>query len=118
QISKEIIKDCLDSRNDAQKLRLKDDAKKGIIVDNLTQLVIRTPQSGLEALNNAKRDLDKSVHTIVSLSVERLGYTGAKKKKVGILKFVSLGVRDPGDDFAKNTWMTSLSNCLKSLDLR
>jgi hypothetical protein len=49
QIINENLRDCLDVVGNS-KLRMKDDVKKGIVVDNLTQTVIRTPQAGLEAL--------------------------------------------------------------------
>src|SRR5690554_3792961 len=66
-----------------------------------------------------KCEPSKCAHMVITLNVERLGFTEKRKKKVGIIKFLSMAVMDGKEEYSsKNQWMSSLLTCLRALEMK
>jgi hypothetical protein len=128
QIDREVLKDCLQLNNGVSdgSIRLRDDPKKGVIVDRATVVQIRNVQAGLEAFGEASARMgtpNTDAHIIVNISVEKLV---SEKKRTGMLTIILLGtVPIPSafaeaDQLAKNKvqWISHLNHCLDLLEAR
>ncbi|KAL9654495.1 hypothetical protein ABK040_010515 [Willaertia magna] len=118
-INKEIIYDNLSlellNSSENNQLRLKDDKKKGIIIEGISNIEIKDLNQALhlfyEVNNKFYKINNLNKHLILTLRIV------INNKLDTILNFISIGNINPLqlDDINSNLWINNLSNCLNCL---
>eukprot|EP00762_Andalucia_godoyi_P008103 ANDGO_02140.mRNA.1 Kinesin-related protein 4 len=87
QIVHEQFKDLMNLQN-SSKLKLRDDAKRGVLCEGATEMILRSPGHGFDLVSNLRRESHSIAHTVFVVIVEKSD-SPQNAKALTLLNFAS-----------------------------